>query len=518
MTMRQNHLTARFLKSRGAYRALLALLALLMLSSCALPSLDFLKKKDAEPTAENAEVTPPASAEAGEETPGGDLVIGGEVTGETPALPNLPEGFTLLSAADFSDPAAPLTGLILFASTAPNPFAQLELDTAEEGETHVYAISPDGARAGRISLVGQGADLYTPSNPNAKVRVVQNGFGFSHERVEAAALPAECDPTSNCLEYQLSPTGHSLAYFTGEDVCTRTLTLWDLDGQKVINSWPNAHWMSFNQDGSLMLALGDCDAPYAYFYSPTTGKQAGVEKLGQAFWNPQHTAVIYQVPGKNPLESGLWGFNTETSKVFLWLPKDSVIQDSPIWLPDGQHFVFQHRVIKYVKETNEVILSGPRQIILMNAATRAQSLLSFDAGYDYHLCQSAGEACEQPYEEWLRAYRTPFQPLKFAVDGWDSDPQARCALYGLDCTPAADVLAVNWKERKQFGWGEASVPEAAPLPEAQEPALEAEPIYQAEDGSFALYVGRDNRSLWYAPRDREATLWVKDARGFVYLP
>lgn len=518
--MQQNLLTERFLTARGAYRALLALLALLLLASCTLPSIDLLKKKAADPTAEAAEATQVAGDEAGEATTSGDPASLPAEGSDSPSLPDLPEGFSLLTAADFSDSAAPLSDLILFASSAPNPFTNLDVGEAAAGEIHLYAISPDGQRAGRISLEGTGADIYTSSNPNEKVKVIQNGFGFSHERVEAAVLPADCDPATggDCREIQLSPTGHAVAYFTGEDTCTRTLTLYDLDNQSMINSWPNTHWMTFMKDGSLMLALGDCEAPHAYFYSPSTGKQAGVEKLGQAFWNPDHTAVIFQVPGKNPLEMGLWGFNTQTNKVFMWLPKESVIQDSPVWLADGKHFVFQHRVIKYVKETNEVILGGPRQIVLMDASTRAQSLLSFDSGYDNHLCQSAGEPCDQPYGDYLQTYRTPFQPLKFAVDGFESNPEARCAVYGLDCTPPADVLAVDWQKRKQSAWDEANISGPAEIIEAEQPALEADPIYQAEDGSFALYIGRDNQSLWYVPRDREATLWVKDARGFVYLP
>jgi hypothetical protein len=356
---------------------------------------------------------------------------------------------------------------------------------------------------------------------------MENGFKLSGEQIEPVQLPDECGPDGDqtCGGFQFSPNGNMLAYFSGLFSCGRKLTLYNLETGKAAATWSNAHWAYFYKNGSLIISLGDCESQYAYLYVPNTGKQAGVEKIGKAFWNPTHTAVVFQVQGKPELQAGLWGFNLETSRVILWPSKETVIEDTPIWLEDGQSFVFQHQPYLYDQSTKSVRLNGPRQVILMNAWTRTQRLLGYDSRSNYHLCgaeeiqtgAAPGSPCAQTNGEWLRIQRLPYVSLRFPVANRDK-PEVRCALYGLDCKDNAEVLALNWKTVKQYPWEEARIPQVIPTPDYNQPDLDKDPFYQDPEGQFAFYVGRDGKTLWYVPRDREPTLWVQDAEGFVYLP
>jgi hypothetical protein len=357
--------------------------------------------------------------------------------------------------------------------------------------------------------------------------VLANGFQLPAEQFEAVALPEECTETggASCGGFQFSPDGRMLSYFSGSGSCGRTLTLYETTEQKQVNRWENAHWAYFFQNGSLIFAVGDCDSQMAYLYTPGTGKQGGVAKTGTAYWNPQRTAVIFQVRGEPALQSLLWGFSLETSKVFLWPSQEMVIEDTPIWLADGEYFVFQHQSFKYDKSTKTAAVNSPRQIVLMNAKTRSQKQLAFDTRSSYHLCGAAdlpdssavGSPCDQNYGSWLHIQRLPYQPLRFPV-AETNKTEVECALYGLGCEEKPEILALDWKSGKEYPWDEAHVPEATATPGANKPDLDAVPFYEDPAGEFAFFVGRSGKTLWYIPRDREPALWVQDGENFVYLP
>jgi hypothetical protein len=505
--------------SKRAAFAYLTLAALLLLSACAFPQLGGVKK---------APTSTPEAALAETTTPGADDTTDSpaeiQATAGSPEQPVVSEG-TLTQ--DIGDPNNPPHGLILFASTSTQPIRPSAYSDGENGpsERALWAISLDGQRAGRVSPQGQGSALYVSPVPGKKSKVLLNGFQLASDLFEAVAPPAECGEGGQaCSDYQFSPNGNLLAYFSGADSCGRKLSLYNVTEAKPVVAWANTHWYYFFNDGSLMLSLGDCDSQMAYLYVPKTGKQAGVEKIGKAFWNVTHTAVIFQVQGKPELQAGLWGFNLETSRVFLWPAKDTVIEDSPIWLADGRNFVFQHQPYTYDQATKSVMLNGPRQVILMNAWTRSQRLLGYDSRSNYHLCgagdlqqKEPGAPCTQPYGDWLRIQRLPYQSLRFKVAD-RGKPVVRCALYGLDCKDQPEILGLNWQTGKQYPWEEARVPEATVTPGHTQPDLNKDPFYQDPDGQFAFYLGQDGNTLWYVPRDREPVLWVQDAEGFVLIP
>jgi len=194
------------------------------------------------------------------------------------------------------------------------------------------------------------------------------------------------------------------------------------------------------------------------------------------------------------------------------------MQDTPVWLSDGRHFVYQHRDIAYDKTSGNAVLKSPRQIILMDAWTRAQQLLAYDYNYDFHLCETEGEPCTAPSGDWLKVRRTPFQSGGLKLGDPTYATISRCALYGLDCTAPAEEFGVNWHTGEILPWAEVQVDSIESASPFAPPDLECLPVYLDPDGNYGLYTSTDGRTLWYVPAEGDPTLWVTDGEDFVYIP
>ncbi len=417
-----------------------------------------------------------------------------------------------------------LNGMIVFTSLSGDPFANTDLGKTDQptSERRLWAISPDGLRAGRLSSTYQGTALFLPANDQEPIKFVDTGMNINYPGLEPVTLPEECSPAGDntCSEFSFGPEGRTLAYYTSIDNCGRDLSLVDLLLNQTINTWANVHWYRFLQDGSLILSLDDCSGTprNLYLYIPNKNTQAGLGQEGTLRWDPFWQAALVQVQDQLPVFSGLWGFNLQTSRVFLWMEREQrVIDDSPIWLSDGRHFLYQHRSIQFYANSGTFVLEGPRQIVLMDAWSRDQRLLAYDGRYDYHLCETNGTPCEMRYGDWLKIRRTTFKALRVSTDEIDL-PEVRCALYGLDCKQAPDEMALNWKTGEMLPWSEANVAEVEPDPASPLPDLAAQPVYSDPGGTFAFYTDSGGRTLWYVPAAGEPVLWVTEGENFVYLP
>ncbi len=461
----------------------------------------------------------------GGKTLDGDLAaVPGEATDPTATAETAPDeaaaNVTGLPDAAQPDGLEDLTGLVLFTSLSNDPFA-----LSDEGRLyidppmrHLWAISPDGARTGRISPERAASALVPSSLPEGKPLVLANGFEANSAGLDAVPLPEPCqDPGAACSDFAFGLQGRTYAYLSGEDSCGRTLTLVERGGGQVLKTWSNVAWYRFNQDGGLLLSIDDCSRRYVYQYIPNTDTQSGISPDGDLSWDPTLQAALVQVKGESPVLSALWGFNLETSRAILWPEQGKTMQDTAIWLSDGRHFVYQHRVIRYDKGSGNAYLDSPRQIILMDAWTRAQQLIAFDGGYDYHLCQTEGEPCLQNYGDWLKVTRTPYQPGGLQLGDPAMATKSRCALYGYDCMQPAEEFAINWTTGEILPWADV-LPASEPASAKSPPDPSRAPVYLDPDGAFALFTGMDGHSLWYVPSDGEPVLWVTSGEDFVYIP
>lgn len=433
-----------------------------------------------------------------------------------------------LTAADFAEGQGGIHGLIVFQSAADQPFVALTVGAANlpYPERHLWAFSPDGARAGRISPSGFGSDIHLPRKEGDRPAILQYGLEVANDAVDVVIAPEMCggdgarfDPDNPpCGGFQFSPDRRYLAFYSGPYACGRSLHVVDLQTGELKRTFEGARWAYFQEGGALMVASGDCETSRAGVYIPQQDSYTGAGIDGIPFWNPRRSAVIFQVATHYGARQVLWGFNLETSKVFLWMDQGDVAQDTPAWTPDGESFLFQHRRIRYDNTNHTLVTEGPRQIVWMNANTRSQKLLSAGGAYEYHLCTRDGAPCDEWYGDYVQVMRTPYRKAHLPFDpetGQFKDPEAaRCALFGQDCPEPPEPYALNWKTGELIPWEEAGLADPAPaLPGA--PDYNAAPIYEAD--GVAYYPGLDGRSLWRVEGDQE-TLVVQDGQDFLYLP
>lgn len=489
-----------------------SLLLAVLVTACSLPKFSLPNLKQQEATAIPTVVSPAQATAANPQQP--------EPTVASQPLTEI-RNTGAIALSNFASADQQTSGLIVFTSASGDPFspAPSTAGPLERSDASLWGISLDGSQAGQIAPAS--AALWPAPAAEQKGRIVDSAHLLQNPVLDAVTLPVECDPAVGgaCSGYQFSPHGRSLLYFSGPDACGQALTLYDLDRQTVLQTWPRAQWAQFLDNGSIVLLQGECEKPYLYLYLPNRDTQSGLSAPGTAYWNQTQQVVLFQTQAEPAMQTGLWGINLQTSKVFLWLDQERVLQDTPIWLPDGRHVVFQHRAYQYDPVSGDAILQYPRQIVLMDAWTRSQTLLAYDARHNYALCATPGKPCNAVSGDWLKVRRTPLQKARFSAQDYDTLPAARCALFGLDCMVSEEeVLAINWKTGETLPWDEADLPEPQPLSPCPQPDLEAQPVYKDPAGAFALYTGAGGRTLWFVPQQGEPVLWVADGEGFVYLP
>ena len=508
-------MTTRFISRTAAF---VLILVLIMLTGCVLPN-------STAPTP-----TPAETIVAGDSTGGSDTTGAGEVAAQTKGSPTLEAaGVRELSAADFPRGGDGMHGLILFTSSAKQPFADLLLGEPNlpYAEKQAWAVSPDGKRAGRVSPDGHGADLLTAAQTGGLPRLLEYGFVAGNGALETIPAPDACFAMEEpCGGFELSPDGRFLVFFSGTYAdCGRMLNVLDLRSGEVTRRFPGAAWAYFTDNSTLMLASGTCEQQQAALYVPHNDNYAGTALGGAFLWNPARTAALlqsHQQTAKGAFaQPSLWGFHLETNKVFMWMNDPAVLEDSATWTPEGDAYLFNHRKVHYEMNSGTLVLEGPRQVLWMNAENRSQRRLAYDPGYDYHLCTGASQPCDEWYGEWVKVMRTPYKPISFRIDPATGQPEDRpavtCALTGTDCAVPAEPFALNWKTGELVPWEDANLAEPTPAL-VNAPDQNAEPIYADPDANFTFYPGLDGHSLWYVPGDGEPELWVRDGEGFVYLP
>jgi hypothetical protein len=503
--------------ARVYLRAVLAaILTLLLLTSCEFP--DILSRFNSEPEATEV---------AGEAAPSTEEIEQEEKRKEnTPTVEVKPTmDLGEITGADADGSAEALSGLVLFTSTAGDPFADFDYGAVQldHPERHLWAISVDGKRGGRLSPEGFGTALVSAKGG---LQYVAQGFEAIGDPFVPVALPNECAETASesydpdhppCGDFQFTLEGRFMAYLHGPLSCGRDLTLRDALNGNVLKTWNGVHWYYILKDGSLVINMGGCDKSVTYNYAPKTDRQGNLGLGGTAYWNPARTAVIWLMQATLQIKTGMLGLNFETSRIFARLPDDAAIENSPAWTADSEHFLFNRRVFRVDASSKAFVLEGPRQILAMSSSTRKQKLLAYSPSYNYHLCESAGEPCREWSGDWIEVYRTPFRKVTLRATELDSST-ARCALYGLECETPAERFALNWRTGELLPWDEAGLDDPIPLLEIAAPDLDGQPVYQEPNNDFALLTSPGGRSLWYVPYDGEPRLLVSEGENFVYIP
>jgi len=217
--------------------------------------------------------------------------------------------------------------------------------------------------------------------------------------------------------------------------------------------------------------------------------------------------------------SDLWGYRLDIARVFHPEPvfkSRTPFDGNVIFMPDGKRFIYQHLTYQFDRETTLGIFDTPMQIVRYDPYSDKRTILASDPAYHYRLCQFDGsQSCPlQWFGDWIQVQRLPFKPFT-SISYWVNIDQS-CLFEGQQCEVAPESMALNTYSGELRPWDPVSLPLAYPTP-TPTPGPTGRPVYTDPDGRFAFYVGADGKSLWMAPRQGPAILWVTDGEGFIYL-
>jgi hypothetical protein len=444
-----------------------------------------------------------------------------------------------------------LSGLIVFSSAAQQPFnfpqtvisIGPEPPDPEESGPWLWAFSPDGQRGGRLTLSDLSFAAYVPPDPAEPALFVGYGMTYSHSAIQTVSLPGECygmlpedeaqmGELLPCSDFQFSPDGSLLGFYFGPEVCGRGIIILDTRSGEILyrSDAGVGHSFEFLDNGKALVGTGHCEGGWLNLFDPATRTLTELGAAGTTTWNADHTALATRASTYMGLESVVWGYNVALDLVFLPEPSVWALDDHPLWAPEGQHLLYQHRSLAY--DGTQYTFDGPRAIMIVNAQTGQQDILAGDAEHDYHLCPGSNGDCDVWYGDWVQVQRVPFQPQTFSFeDALSFSPSINCLVHGIECAAQQaamedyELLMLNRRTGELLPWDPQALPTPPPivvpttLPASSSgPDLDRPPVYAHPDGLYAFYVGLDGHSLWLVAAGVEPELWVTEGSGFLYLP
>ena len=472
-----------------------------------------------------------------------------------PTLTLAPPPPVILEPQEFITAAEPLQGVILFTSTYGNPFAEFfsrlpGLNTSTYRQPQLWAISPDGQRAGRLTGPGlegsqasdeeQGALLYQPPAPGSTPLLLTSAsLALDTPLLQIFSLPAECTYPSElppemasewlpCRKFQFSPDGSWLAMAWQAEICGSGLLLLDTQsGEVLYKSTGGMHWFQFLDDQRLLLQTGHCEGGVVSVLDIASAELRALGSAGKLRWNADQSAFVVNASQYRGPNQAVWAYDAAADRLFRPEPKIWGFESRAFWTPDGDAVIFEHRQIIYDFIASELVFSGTMQLVRVDRQSGEQTILAADPAYDYHLCSGWDSNCIQPSGDWVEVLRFPFEPVSLSFSGenlYDYE-RVNCLLAGTKCEQEAERLALNLVSGEMLHWEEVPLSETTPeaatgQPQTNAPDLTQPPLYSDPDGEYDLYLGLDGHSLWMQPRDPAlpAVLWVQQGQDFIYIP
>jgi hypothetical protein len=460
-----------------------------------------------------------------------------------------------------------LHNLILFTSAYYQPFPDVDFQKQPPWpDQNIFVFSPDGQRVGVLNPPDFASLIYLPSDLSQKPLLVEYGVKFDHPAVQGVELPQECyqitanaDRLFPCANFQFSPNGRYLGFFFGPSECLRGIIVQDVQtGEQVYKSkGSNGHYFTLLKNGKAFIATGHCEGGSVALYDFINETEKSLGGEGSSSWNTDFSALAVEVHSYAGIDSTIWGFNFETNQFFLRVPKIFQIDDRPIWTPDKNYLLYQHRT--YTRASDGFTPTGfdtPRQIILVDSRSGEQKILISSPEYDFHL--GSCSSCMDWYGDWIQVRRIAFKPetLSGGFNGYSAPPY-NCRINAENCSDLTELFGLNWKTGELISWEElirnGLIPDSkkpGPDPSATPisvqrlytlyagprtgtywmdrreeggvfltgPDLAKSPVYKNPDGLYAFYVGIDGKSLWMVPTKGEPVLWVLEGQNYFYIP
>ncbi len=275
-------------------------------------------------------------------------------------------------------------------------------------------------------------------------------------------LPPECYSRRNipadtlpCEKFQYSPDKRYLGFRYGPNICGRAAMIVNAETGDLIYQGAEGTTQEYTylDNGKIWITHRDCEDSHIWLLDPQTKKTVFLgEKTGEETWNAAHTAIA----GLNHnsyyhIDAGLWGYNSEKDFIFASTPDHKNIRDDrPLWTPDDNYLLYQHRLMNYLGDT--LIFSESVKIMRIDINTGEQTALAADPAYNYYLCKPETPECNWKNSDWIQVLRLPFAPLAFSEEDYLKGNQEQCVRYGLNCPNPAELFALNWRTGELLPW------------------------------------------------------------------
>jgi len=424
---------------------------------------------------------------------------------------------------------APLRDVVLFTSAIPAPFAPASA-TQRSSDTHLWAVAADGRRSERLSAGGNILYIRPTTGAVSVDLLVTRPFSLETEFVRQHVLSPACTKSEvPCDKFTFSPGGAWVAYFWGAEICGRGIAALNLrTDETLILVEKGGHSFTFLSDETMLIGAGHCEGGILMTVDLQSGAETTLGASSAVQWNATRTAFAVNAHPYMGWGSDVWGYNVAQARHFIAASEEVAAEElQTVWTPAGDYLLYQQRTISFTTPTKAELTLSPQQIIIANVATGEQRTLLTDPAYDYHLC-TAYDVC--PWEgDYIEVRRIPYQQRVFDQEPDFYTDAVNCAVYGFRCPDPVERFALNWRTGELVPWDQRpaalETPTVTPTPTPaataatpSAPDLARPAFFTAPDGTYALHLGADERSLWCIPAAGEPVLWVNNGANFTYIP
>ena len=430
---------------------------------------------------------------------------------------------SILSVSD------PLENVILFVSNSRTPLTKMDALSeitpfyGREYAPQLWAVSPDGLQANRLTLEGHGVGWYLPESSTLPVWLMSStDLKVDETLLWQIPLPSACDDFLTeyrntlpiCGDFEISPDGKWASfrfgdYLTGYEVQPGLVNL--ATGETQLPT-TGTGLMRFLPNNERLIFYSWGEGGEVWWTNSLTGDAVRLGEGGPTYWNKDETAFVVDWSPYVGLSGTIWAYDTPTKSFFMAESPSEASSTHPVWSPDDSILLYHQQSITY---TGSLTLTfGPREIHMADIVTGDDHIILSNPQSNYYLCDEYGVKYCVWAGDWIRVRRLPYHMSELYIEDYDS-----CILYGISCSDPIANLALNWRTGEVTDWEKVAhlLPTSTALPSTG-PDLDATPIYTNAKIGYALYPGLDSSSLWCVPERGSPQLWIQDAEWFAYLP
>lgn len=430
---------------------------------------------------------------------------------------------SILSVSD------PLENVILFVSNSSEPLTKMDVLTeippiyGRDYDSQLWAISPDGLQANRLTMEGHGIAWHLPESSTLPVWLMSStDFKVDETLIRQIPLPPACNDFleeyrnlySVCGDFEISSDGKwasfSLGdYLTGYELQSGLINL-ETGEIQLPTIGTGLMWFLPNNERLVFYSWGE--GGQVWWTNSLTGEAVRLGEGGPAYWNKDETAFAVDWSPYVGLGGAVWAYDTPTKSLFVAESLPEFASTHPVWSPDDSILLYHQQSITHTG--TYTLTFGPREIHMADIVTGDDRIVLSSPQSNYYLCDEYGVKYCVWAGDWIRVRRLPYHVKELYIEDYDS-----CILYGIGCSDPVENLALNWRTGEVTDWEKVAhlllAPTAIP---STGPDLAATPIYTNAKIGYALYAGLDSSSLWCVPEGGAPQLWIQDAEWFVYLP